>query len=102
MKIRRLTFGMALLAIVCVLLVVLFPAVQGPYSAVHGPVTVMHAARTAAWVRMAVARAGLQVVPSYPSTSLGRLFVRLSWPAAPDAEFLSRGLLAAGDIPFRC
>ena len=102
MKIFRLTFGMALLAIVCVLLVLFFPAVQGPYSAVHGPVTVMHAARSAAGVRMAVARAGLQAVPSHPSNALVRLFVPPSSPDAAEVLFGSSASVAAGGISLRC
>ena len=49
----------ALLAMVCVMAVFFFPAVQGPYSAVHGPVTVFHGARAAAGLRMGVVQAAL-------------------------------------------
>jgi hypothetical protein len=49
----------ALLAVVCVVAVFFFPAVQGPYSAVHGPVTVFHGARAAAGLRSDVVRAAL-------------------------------------------
>ena len=66
----RITSALALLAVVCVLAVFFFPAVQGPYSVVHGPVTVMHAARAAAGLRMAVARAGLNCVRRHDAAAV--------------------------------
>lgn len=45
---------LALLALVCVLTIFLFPAMQGPYSAVHGPVSALQAARAAARLRVAI------------------------------------------------
>lgn len=54
----RMACGLAGLAVVCVLAVVFFPAMQGPYCVIHGPVTGMHAERAAAGLRIAVNRAG--------------------------------------------
>jgi hypothetical protein len=38
---RQLSYEFALVAILCTVTLLLFPAVQGPYSAVHGPVTAL-------------------------------------------------------------
>jgi hypothetical protein len=38
---------LALLAVLCVLSIFLFPAVQGPYCAVHGPVSSLQSLRSA-------------------------------------------------------
>jgi hypothetical protein len=51
---------LAVLAVLCVLTIFLFPVMQGPYSAVHGPVTAMQAAHAAARLRFAMAWAGLK------------------------------------------
>jgi succinate dehydrogenase hydrophobic anchor subunit len=38
---RQLSYELTLVAILCIIALFLFPAVQGPYSAVHGPVTAL-------------------------------------------------------------
>lgn len=94
----RCAFGIALLAVLCVTLVFFFPAMQGPYSAVHGPVTVMHAARAAAGLRVAVARAGMHAVRTHTRTAL------LLSPAVtvPKTELETSASVAAGGISLRC
>lgn len=51
---------LAVLAVLCVLTIFLFPVMQGPYSAVHGPVTALQAAHSAARLKFAMAWAGLK------------------------------------------
>jgi hypothetical protein len=88
----------ALVVVVCVLAVFLFPAVQGPYSAVHGPVTALHAARAAAGLRMAMAGAGLICIRIHGSTAL----ILRSWAAGPAAEFPSSPLAPGSGFTLRC
>jgi len=56
----RIACKLAMLAVVCVLTIFLFPAMQGPYSAVNGPVTALQAARTAIRLRKAMMQSALQ------------------------------------------
>lgn len=56
----RIGCELAMLAVVCVLTIFLFPAMQGPYSAVNGPVTALQAARTAIRLRKAMVQSALQ------------------------------------------
>ncbi len=71
----------ALLAVVCVVAVFFFPAVQGPYSAVHGPVTVFHGARAAAVLRMSVVRAVLFFVGSGMASAVVVTIWMIDWKA---------------------
>jgi len=50
---------LALVTILCVLAIFLFPAASGPYSAIHGPVTALLAMRAAARVRLTIVRSAL-------------------------------------------
>ncbi len=78
--------ALAVVAVICVLAVFFFPAMEGPYSVVHGPVTALLSARAAAGVRMAIVRAGLNPVrlgPNYPLASLMPRF----WIEASPANF---------------
>lgn len=79
----RITTVIALIALVSVMAVFFFPAVQGPYSAVHGPVTVFHAARAAAGFRMTVVRAGLNSIRGHCRSTT----VVLPWTADLKTEF---------------
>ncbi len=56
----RIGDAFAPLAVVCVLAIFLFPAMQGPYSVVHGPVSALLAVRAAAKVRTAMVQAALR------------------------------------------
>lgn len=53
----RIGDALATLAVVCVLTIFLFPAMQGPYSVVHGPASALLAIRAAAKVRTAIVQA---------------------------------------------
>jgi hypothetical protein len=79
----RIGSELAVMAVFCVLMVFLFPAMPGPYSVVNGPVTTLLAARAAVRLRIAIAQGALK--------SLGnRLIspqVALSWISVPNAEF---------------
>jgi hypothetical protein len=79
----RVTCELAVVAVLCVLMIFLFPSVQGSYSMVHGPVTALLAARTAVRLRIAIAQGALK--------SLGNRLISpqvvLSWISVPHAEF---------------
>lgn len=53
----RIGDALAALAVVCVLTIFLFPAMQGPYSVVHGPVSALLALRAAGKVRTTIVHA---------------------------------------------
>lgn len=65
----RIGDAVATLAVVCVLTIFLFPAMQGPYSVVYGPASALLAVRAAAKVQTAIVQAALR--------SLGALTVPL-------------------------
>lgn len=52
---RHFGHELAIVAIVCVLSIFLFPAAAGSYSAVHGPVTALRAMRSSIRLRWAIA-----------------------------------------------
>jgi hypothetical protein len=58
MTLGRIGFALALVAVLCVLTVFFFHAIQGPYSVVHGPVTALRSSRAAAGLRTAIVHAG--------------------------------------------
>ena len=69
--------GMAVLAILCTLAILLFPVASGPYPATHGPVTSLEAMRTGFLLWLNIALAGLFLLPRVPHTgSLVALFGR--------------------------
>jgi hypothetical protein len=94
----RMGRGLALLAVLCMLTVFCFPAVQGPYSVVHGPVTVFHAARVAASLRMTIARAGLRAALSYLSAA----HLLRSWTPVSKAECRPSTLAVGCGTIVRC
>ena len=55
----RIEGSFAVLAVVCVLAIFFFPAVQGPYSVVHGPVTALLSLRASAALRVRTAKSAL-------------------------------------------
>ena len=61
MPLRQFGYELAVVAIVCVLGLFLFPASAGPYCAVHGPTTALLAIRFAVRVRCAMAIAALRL-----------------------------------------
>ena len=81
----------ALLAMVCVVAVFFFPAVQGPYSVVHGPVTVFHGARAAAVLRMGVVRAALFFAWSGMASAVVVTIWMIDWKADARSNSSLRG-----------
>jgi len=87
---------LAVLAVLCVLTIFLFPSVQGPYSVVNGPVTALQAARAAVRLRKGIIQAALR--------SLGYLLivpVGFSWMSRAQAE-LHLGILPECAAVLRC
>ena len=89
--------NLAVLAVLCVLTVFLFPALQGPYSVVHGPATALQAARTAVRLRVIVAQGAFGPVRNYPVSPL----VFFSWISPSKANLRSVGLSGYNTI-LRC
>ena len=58
---------LAIVALVCVLLIFLFPATQGPYSAMHGPVSALQSTRAAANLRISIVYAALKTLNCRPN-----------------------------------
>jgi hypothetical protein len=78
----RIGSELAVMAVFCILMIFLFPAMQGPYSVVNGPVTALLAARAAVRLRIAIAQAALNSVGNYLVSSL----VVLSWMCLPGSQ----------------
>jgi hypothetical protein len=55
----RIEGALAVVAVLCVLAIFFFPAMQGPYCVVHGPVTALLSIRAAATLRLRIVRSGL-------------------------------------------
>src|ERR1700744_6102615 len=53
---------LALLALVCVVTIFLFPSIQGPYPVVHGPVSALSASRAAARLRISIVQGALALL----------------------------------------
>ena len=85
---RRIGYELALLAVLSVLTIFLFPGVQGPYSVIHGPATVFQAARAAARLRIAI----VQGVLSSIANRLMSPLATLSWMSPLNPELQSVGL----------
>jgi len=73
----RIGDAVATLAVVCVLTIFLFPAMQGPYSVVYGPATALLAVRAAAKVQTAIVQAALRSLGALASllVALREIFV---------------------------
>jgi len=84
----RIACELAVMAVLCVLMIFLFPSVQGSYSMVHGPVTALLAARAAVRLRIAIVQGALNSIGNCLVSSL----VVLSWMSLPPAEFQSISL----------
>lgn len=100
----RIGCAIAVAALLCVLTIFFFPAVQGPYSAVHGPVTALLALRAAASVRTAIMSAGSSVVRTcLAGLRIGTapLFVLFSIEAFAN-EFLPQQLRDGFNVILRC
>jgi len=82
----RIRWELAVLAVLCVMTIFLFPATQGPYSVVHGPASALQGARAAARLRMVIAQSAL--TPNL----LGATLVVLFWILVANMECQSVGL----------
>src|ERR1700730_7102378 len=83
MPFGRIGREIAVVAVFCVLIIFLFPSIQGPYSVVHGPVTALQAARSAARLRTAIVHSAL----ISPESRLILPVVSLSWILTSESEF---------------
>lgn len=72
----RIGIDLALVAVLCVLTIFLFPAVQGPYPVVHGPATAFQASRSALLVQIAIVQAALSSQGNLPISPLAILISR--------------------------
>jgi len=74
---------LAVLVVLGVLTIFLFPAMQGPYSVVHGPATALQAARAAACLQTAIVQGARRSLGNHLISSLGFL----CWMSLPEAGF---------------
>jgi hypothetical protein len=58
---RQLSYEFVLIAILCVVALFFFPAVQGPYSAVHGPVTALLSLKAKVFLCLALLLAAIHL-----------------------------------------
>ena len=73
----RIGCDLAILAVLCVLSIFLFPAGHGPYPVIHGPVTALQAVRVAARLRLAILAAALAL--SYALAPVVTVFLIQLW-----------------------
>jgi hypothetical protein len=81
----RIGCELAVVAVLCVLTIFLFPAMQGPYSVVHGPATALLAARAAARVQSLIVQGGFKCLANCLILSL----VVLSWKLFAEGDAYS-------------
>ena len=98
MTLGRIAYALVVVAVLCVLTVFFFHAIQGPYSVVHGPVTALLSIRAATGLRLAIMHAGLNVLTMWVSFSL----LLVSWAAAWIAECEADSRLGSGNLILRC
>jgi hypothetical protein len=79
---RQIGWEIAVLAVLAVLAVFLFPGVQGPYSVVHGPVSALQAARAAVRLRVAIVQSALTSL----ANGMISIVVVLSWMLLSNQE----------------
>jgi len=96
----RSAYALAVLGLVCVLSIFFFPGVTGPYSVVHGPVTALLSMRMASRMRMAIARAGLNVLRN--GRFLAASALAMLWIAVPGLESPALSLSARCSAVLRC
>jgi hypothetical protein len=93
-RIRR---ELAIVAVVCILTIFLFPSMQGPYSVVNGPATALQAARYALRLQASIVQAASSLLGSNAISPL----VVFSWIPLPDSGFRLTAL-ADRDTILRC
>lgn len=85
-------YELTFVTVICILIMFLFPAMAGPYSAVHGPATALRAARSAA--QLATAFAILASLSSFRSVLAGHQLAQcLSSSRPPRDSFGPSGIL---------
>ena len=84
---RRIGCEVAVLAVLAVLAIFLFPSVQGPYSVVHGPASALQAARAAVRLRIAIAQSALSSLANAVFSAV----VIVSWMSLSNPKFQSIG-----------
>jgi hypothetical protein len=94
---RRIGCEVAVLAVLSVLAIFLFPGVQGPYPVVHGPVSALQAARAAVRLRTAMVQSAL----TSPANAAVSAVVVLSSMSLSNLRFESISLPDYGSI-LRC
>ncbi len=98
MTLGRVGCFLAIAAVLSVLVVFFFPAMQGPYSVVHGPVTALLSARAAAGVRTAIVQAGLYVL----NVPFSAAFVVTLWAFGILLESFKADLVSRRVCVLRC
>jgi len=94
---RRIGCEVAVLAVLSVLAIFLFPGVQGPYSVVHGPVSALQAARAAVRLRIAIVQSALSSLANAVFSAV----VIISWMSVSNPKFQPIGLSEYSSI-LRC
>jgi hypothetical protein len=97
MRLGRIGYVLAVVAVLCVLAVFFFPGVEGPYSAVNGPVTALLSARAAAGLRMAMVHAGSSAL-----LWLGCVLAMIAWASGWITDFQAARLSIARPTILRC
>ena len=87
----------AVFTVICVLMIFLFPLMQGPYSVLHGPVTALRAARAGVHLRLAMIQAALSSLGGHLIAAL----VVLAQMSLSKAKFQSVSLPECSTV-FRC
>jgi hypothetical protein len=98
MTLGRIGRELAVVAVLCVLTVFLFPSLQGPYTAVHGPATALQASRAAARLRIVIAQAAL-ICPQSSVVDTSRSVISPPVLASPELE---TACVAGLDNVLRC
>lgn len=101
MSMGRMEYWLAVIAVLCVLTIFFFPAMEGPYPVVHGPVTALLSIRAAAALRARIMRGGLSALRN----RLHRAFVSMTllfWAPISTVEFQVDDLLAGCNSILRC
>lgn len=96
MRSGRVGSELAVLALLCVISIFLFPVAQGPYTAIHGPVTALQSFRSAVRLKLAIVAAALSALDSLIVASARFFGIQFQL-----AEFLFAGLPQSNCI-LRC
>jgi len=90
---RHFGYELAILVILCIVGIFLFPAAGGPYAAVHGPTTALLAARAASRMRWAMAVAGLGLASLISALAFLRPIPAIEFETALSGRAQQRDLL---------